>query len=299
MKICSVGIAATGMNTKSNLMTAFAVFLYPMSYAASNNLLSWCYINRTDTKKPGKLPYNPLTHEAAQSNNSQTWASICEATRAYQNGNYAGIGFMFSDSDPYTGIDLDRCRDLETGQIEEWAQGIIKRMNSYAEITPSGTGVHILIKAKLTGAGVKRAVDGHEIEIYDRARYFTMTGEHIPETPTTIQERQDYIIELYEQVKQAHNSTSRKANTDEEIISKAKSNKKIGAKFCALFDGKTEAHTSTSEADMALCGIIARYTTDPEQIERIARQSRLHRPNGTNGDYLRRTISKAIANSRE
>jgi putative DNA primase/helicase len=67
-----------------------------------------------------------------------------------------GIGYVFSAEDPYTGIDLDKCRDPETGTIEEWAQEIIISLRSYTEISPSGRGVHIIVRGKLPPEGRRK-----------------------------------------------------------------------------------------------------------------------------------------------
>jgi primase-polymerase (primpol)-like protein len=61
---------------------------------------------------------------------------------------YCGVGFVFSSDDPYVGIDLDGCRNPQTGYIEPWALEIVRRLNSYTEISRSGTGLHIIAKGR-------------------------------------------------------------------------------------------------------------------------------------------------------
>jgi primase-polymerase (primpol)-like protein len=74
----------------------------------------------------------------------KTWCSYEKAKEALQSGKFTGIGFVFNEDNPYVGVDLDKCRDKETGEIDEWAQKIITEINSYTELSPSGTGVHII-----------------------------------------------------------------------------------------------------------------------------------------------------------
>ena len=100
-----------------------------------------------------------------------------------------GLGFVFSDDITIVGIDLDKCRDSDTGEIEEWAQKIIDTVSSYTEISPSGTGVHILVGGELPPGGNRK---GH-VEMYDSDRYFTVTGAHVEGTPTEIRKCQDEI----------------------------------------------------------------------------------------------------------
>jgi putative DNA primase/helicase len=106
-----------------------------------------------------------------------------DAYRASE-GYYAGIGFVFSSADPYTAIDLDHCRDTETGEIARWAKKIIERVEGgYLEVSPSDDGVHIIVEGNTRDGGRSRRkvrVDGEvvgEVEMYSRGRYFTITGE--------------------------------------------------------------------------------------------------------------------------
>ena len=129
-------------------------------------------------RNAGKVPMNPRTGKNASPADRQTWGTLQEALDACSRYNLAGVGFVFSADDPYCGVDLDHCRDQKTGEIKGWARLIVDRLQGYAEISPSGTGVHIIIKAKLPdGAKHKKTLpDGGAVEFYDSGRYFTMTG---------------------------------------------------------------------------------------------------------------------------
>jgi putative DNA primase/helicase len=116
-------------------------------------------------------PYTPNTNRRASSTDLMTWRSFEEATIALDTGQFDGAGFVFSSADPYTGIDLDGCRDPETGEIGPEGQEIIDALDGYTEVSPSGTGVHIIVRGKLE-RGRKRGW----IEAYSCERYFTMTG---------------------------------------------------------------------------------------------------------------------------
>jgi primase-polymerase (primpol)-like protein len=124
-----------------------------------------------------KVPYNAKNGQKAKSNNPGTWSDFNTAYTRYKNSNgkYDGIGFVPSENDPFTGVDLDHCRDAATGTIDDWAKNIIERLHSYTELSPSGTGIRIFIKAKLPPGRRKR---GH-IEVYDTKHYLTMTGHRL------------------------------------------------------------------------------------------------------------------------
>ena len=87
---------------------------------------------------------------------------------------YDGIGYVFCDACPYSGVDLDGCRDPETGAVEEWAQRLIDAASDegYIEVSPSGNGVHIIVEGVVRGGAVKRGT----IEMYSSKRFFTVTG---------------------------------------------------------------------------------------------------------------------------
>lgn len=93
-------------------------------------------------------------------------------------------------------VDLDHCRNPQTGVIEPWARRIISRLKSYAEVSPSGTGIHIFgIGALPHDAKSQQKV--YKLEIYDRKRFSTVTGHHVPETPDDLQRFEPELLELY------------------------------------------------------------------------------------------------------
>jgi putative DNA primase/helicase len=127
--------------------------------------------------KSAKVLYDPLTARRASVTDSRTWRSFDEACAALEIGDYAGLGFVFSSGDPFVGIDLDGCRDPETGELQEWAERVIEGLGGYAEVSPSGTGVHIIVRGRLPeGARNRRAGEQGNIEAYAQARFFTVTG---------------------------------------------------------------------------------------------------------------------------
>lgn len=131
--------------------------------------VNWKYA--WDGKKWTKHPHNPRKRRKASSTDLLTWSTFPEVLEAYKAEKYNGIGFMFCSGDPYVGVDLDACVDPDTGQISPWATQIVEGLDSYAELSPSGEGIHIIVKGKVPSP-VKRT----RIEIYSIERYFTMTG---------------------------------------------------------------------------------------------------------------------------
>ncbi|MBZ5581438.1 MAG: primase C-terminal domain-containing protein [Acidobacteriia bacterium] len=150
----------------------------PDSLAELDQWIVWRY-ERRDGGKPTKVPYQ-INGSHASSTDAKTWCSWDEALESWrENPNrWSGIGFVFSPGDPYFGIDLDDCIDA-AGQLKPWAQPIMERyFDSYAEISPSGRGIKIWGKGSLPGGGAAFPLGDGRVEIYDQARYFTVTGNH-------------------------------------------------------------------------------------------------------------------------
>lgn len=157
----------------------------PPELKALHQWVGWSVEEREG--KPTKVPKNPKTGGNAQADNPATWGTYNQALKHYEshrNKGIAGIGYMFSADDPYTGTDIDHCRDPETGQLKYCAQVLIEYLDSYSEASPSGTGIHIITKAKWPkNAGNSKTLPcGMKIEVFDRLRYFTMTGHHLEGT---------------------------------------------------------------------------------------------------------------------
>jgi putative DNA primase/helicase len=121
-------------------------------------------------EKPDKVPYSAKTGRKASSTDLMTWSTFEEALEAYEHGEYAGVGFVFSTGDPYTGVDLDGCVDKQTSEVAAWAMEIVHYFNSYTELSATGTGLHIIVRGDVPN---RRKGD---VEVYSSKRFFTMTG---------------------------------------------------------------------------------------------------------------------------
>ncbi len=214
----------------------------------------------------------------------------------------------FTDSDPYSGVDIDNCRDPDTGQIAEWAWEVIQALDSYTEISPSGTGIHIIVRGKLpAGQGNQAALHGGKVEMFSRARYFTFTGAHVAGTPAEIYDRQAELLELHGRlfgkrstVENIPTPSPALLPSDDELITKARQAQN-GSKFERLWNGQWEGdYPSQSEADLALCSLLAFWTgRDVVRIDRLFRRSGLMRKKWLRKDYREETMAKAIENTTE
>jgi hypothetical protein len=264
------------------------------------NWVAWKYVPSKGGKsdKPRKLPIDPKTGSAAKINDPSTWASLDEAVERMGSDQCAGVMFAVVGDGPYTGIDLDSCRDPQSGAIQADAQRIVESLQTFTEISPSGTGLHLIARGKLPKGGRHKG----KVEMYDSGRFLTMTGWHLAGTPATIEDRNNQIALLHAEIfgiqETTKSSKPKKRLTDAQVLKKA-SNAKNGDQFEALWNGTHSAYDSQSEADLALCGMLAFWTGgDAGRVDQLFRQSGLMRSkwDEVHGEqtYGQTTIEKAL-----
>ena len=274
--------------------------------ARMKELGQWvCWRHEVRAGKPTKVPYSPSSGARARSDDRSTWGTFDEAKEASEKG-YDGVGFVFTAQDPFCGVDLDRCLNPETGEIEPWAAEIVDELDSYTEVSPSGIGLHVIVRAKLPEGGRRKG----GIEMYDRGRFFTVTKRHLPVASRQVEHRQDQIDALHarlfrnaplEIAPSSVPSVASGANglDDEEILRRARSAAN-GERFATLWAGDRSGYASDSEADLALCSMLAFWTgPDEGRIDSLFSRSGLVREKWDREDYRKRTISRALDGSRE
>ena len=275
------------------------VSLIPAELMPLSHWVGWRLVQRDG--KPTKVPVDPKSGNNADTTDDRTWGDCELATRAVEKFKLNGIGFVFTGA-PYTGVDLDDCRDPKTGAIQGWAMKIIKQLDSYTESSPSGRGAHTLVRAKLPPGRRRKG----KVEMYDTGRYFAMTGHHIAGTPTSIEDRQTQLEALHEQVfhpvekneaRNPHAAHVQPVSIDDKALIDRACRAGNGDKFRRLWSGEWQGeYPSQSEADQALCTHLAFWAgKDPDRIDRLFRQSGLMREKWDRDDYRNNTINAACA----
>jgi len=230
--------------------------------------LSCWVVSRDD-----KIPRNPKTGNNAMSNNPSTWGTFEEAIEAKKKYGCDQIGFVFDAKYGYFGVDLDHCID-KTDFCDEF----VETLQSYAEISKSGSGLHIICKGTLPAGNRRKG----GVEMYSNGRYFICTGN-------LYNEKYKDIVDCTESIKILHSKwlptdTIKVVEyepidlEDEDIIQKAQ-NCRTGYLFDMLYSGNWEGvYPSQSEADLAFCNLLAFWTQkDATQMDRIFRSSGLYR----------------------
>jgi hypothetical protein len=222
--------------------------------------------------KPTKVPYIAGTNQRASTTDPATWTSL-ENALALKNGD-AGIGFVLTLDAGIVGIDIDGCRNPLTGEITTWGKRIVERLRTYTEISPSGEGLHLFVNGVLP-AGARKS---GSLEMYASGRFFTVTGDRLDGAPDTIEQGD---------VAWLHRLLAAR------VFDFAKN-----PKLENLLNGDASSYPSQSEADLALCSLLARLGLPEADIDSAFRLSALFREKWTEarGDstYGRDTIRTAL-----
>ena len=276
-------------------------------------LKQWVIWGVPGAQRP-KAPYSP-GGEAAKANDAATWSGFDEAVQAVNEGRARGIGFEFAGG--YAGIDLDHVLD-QSGKLADFAADIVQTMNSYTELSPSGTGLHILFRLNvpLSEIGGRNRDSKLGLEVYDTGRYFTVTGNAYgkpkPIADRTAELKQVYARYLADTGEKTQTapplpSPPVKASLDDLTDSELWDfmfNAGHGGDIRALYNcdiaGKPYLNDH-SRADLALCNHLAFYTgRDARRMDGMFRQSGLMRAKWDerhgSQTYGEMTIQKAIDN---
>jgi replicative DNA helicase len=211
--------------------------------------------------KEVKLPIRP-DRTPASSADPSTW---CRFDQLATEG-VSGIGFVFSLDDPYIGIDLDGCRDPKTGQLESWAADTIAKMATYAEVSPSKSGVKLIGTTDETWTHQNKAsVDspGHGgksagVEVYDRGRYFALTGKVLPgyESIADVTESLAWLAERFSMRRTQPTICGRDVASHTPLVERA-------AKYLAKMDASVSGSGGHNTAWRAACAMVQGFGLSP------------------------------------
>jgi hypothetical protein len=265
---------------------------------------------RFEPKPGGKLDKPPYSVAGgrkpikADPTNPDNWATFEEALAAYRRGDVDGIGFVFSEYDPFSVIDQDDVIDAATGETSARASEIVANFPTFWEVSTRGTGLHGICIADKPGSRCRRG----NVEIYDGlsgARFMVITGHTIgPESD--IRDCQRQIDALYKNTFEAEAKARHKSPPPpappgtrilepEELIEKAR-NSRAGKKFTKLFDhGERSGYPGNSEADMALINMLAFWCAgDADYMAEMFRHSALYRPKDKHAGYVRISVNNCL-----
>lgn len=253
---------------------------------------------------PDKVPINPRTGKVADPADPSTGGSFVEAV----NSGMQNIGFILGENDPFTIIDLDdpfsrkdkspiREFDPDFGEALQIAKRHSKIYNAfantYAELSQSGKGIHIVMRAS-----IPRGVRRDKVELYSSLRYMIFTGRVLRNLPVT--DCQDLTTKLFLEIGNAVDETGdlleEDALCEDSAIWKMATRAENAEKFIALCSGNLAGfnYESQSEADFALLSMLCFYTRSNEQVRRMFRETALgQRTKAVKNDvYINRSLKR-------
>lgn len=254
-----------------------------------------------------KTPINPATGQNAKPNDPATWGTLEAAQAAVSRFGLRGVGVLLGDG--LCGIDIDHCRDPDTGVLSDMAREIIDGMQTYAEESPSGTGVHLLFTGQKPAGACRKSSIG--LEMYDGGRYFTVTGKALNDL--AIEERTAQCAAVHAKYLAKPEAPRVPApavvwqkvdRSDEELLRTACA-ARDGERFAALYAGNWQAYyNSHSEADLSFCNLLAFWLgADVERMDHVFRTSGLMRPKWDERrgakTYGRWTLERAVSDCQE
>ncbi len=288
----------------------------PLELKQLSHWVGWKYMQRPGEDHKRKVPINAMDGQPAKSNDPVTWCDFDTACLGKERFGLDGIGFMFS-GDGIFGIDIDHCYDPETRELDPAAAEIIETVQSYTELSPSGTGIHILCKGALPEGRKRRGA----VEMYSTLRYFTVTGNQFGlEYPfSDCTERVAVMHRKYLGEEETAGGAQKAAlpipagrgtNADMTVdaILRRMFDSKHGQKLQDLYNGSWEQYGigdgSQSSADQAFCNTLAFWCRcDAALMDAIFRRSRLYRQKWDKRrgakTYGQITIDRAIKDCRD
>ena len=277
---------------------------FPHELKEQKRWCNWKFVTRDG--KETKLPINAATGELAKSNDESTWSDF--ETAIANADESTGVGYFFKK--PYIGIDIDNVGY----EIERYKNGdhednivseFVNTLGSYSEISPSGNGIHILLKGQLPSHGRRRG----NVELYDGGRFFTTTFNSIGGYNHIVDDSEmgkiNYLHKKYISPTKVivlpnnNHGLSGHDLSDLEVISRIHHSKQSMNFDRLLKGGWEEDYDSQSEADMAMANILAFWTAkNYVQMDRIFRDSSLMRDKWDEKrgktTYGQATLNKAI-----
>lgn len=266
-------------------------FFIPETMKKYNNWLVWCKEGEGHFRK---MPYDPRTGRRADPTAPCCDYDTAQAFFEY-GGEYDGIGFTFTEDNPFTFIDLDHCCD-EAGELTPFAQEVADMFaDCYAEMSQSEEGLHIICIGS-----VPRAVKRDEIEIYSCKRYCAMTGNAINHNEP--QEAQERLTRLFNTYKTKEAPNEPQTSAEDRLYRRVSANGIIevikhsrqGEKFMRLHEGNLQGYESPSNAVQAYIDILNHFTAgDEEIITEVLKQGYFATTKHAGADYIARSIRKA------
>lgn len=255
-------------------------------------LPQWCVWRSEPNKKggnPKKMPYS-VKGGPASSTDPKTWSRFEDALELYRSGDWSGLMFAVTEGDPYVFVDIDHCRNTKNKTLKKDAQKVLDGLQSYSEVSVSGTGIHVLVKAQKPDDKCRQG----GFECYSQKRFAALTGRVLKNYPPSIEDRQQELNDFYkERISISQSDTNRAVSAvpvPEEKLQRILENRKA----VAIYKGDHTKYGSQSEADLALCNIAVKEGLTESECRTLIETARENSGASSKHDgYFRITYQRA------
>ena len=271
----------------------------PESLKENAGFLLWRY--ETVKGRRTKVPYS-IRGIRADATKRSSFSPFEEVRALFDKGGYDGIGIFIDRT--FSAVDIDHC--ITDGVLSDLAKDIVRRLDSYTETSPSGKGVRIIMDTSGVEFDRKRYYVNNRsigVEVYTQKKFVSVTGNVLEDKP--IRSCGEEFLAFMDKYMGKPEPIESKVEapgsflSDESVLSKAM-NATNGEKFRKLWEGDISGYPSHSEAELALCSVLAFYCGgDMEQMDRIYRTSSLCNAKWDREDYRQSTLEKAVFGIRE
>jgi len=254
---------------------------------------------RAEPNKKGGKPRKVPRHVNGAGKGSPTdptkWGNHAQAVATHElrrelpieRGGVTGVALALGEG--IMGIDLDRVRDADNGELLPWAAAAVemwKRIGAWVEVSHSGTGVHAVLLGQGEPTWANKPTphpDGGSVECYWEGRYFVVTGEalHLPERLPTLQPMSELHMWLGEMLQRDERPAQPMTTPRSVAASSAPRDRKYGLaaleQECAALASTPEGgrNTQLNSAAFAVGQLVAGGALDElEAVQRLTQAAR-------------------------
>ena len=254
----------------------------PTQFRERKQWVLWRYEAGADGRL-NKIPINALTGANAKANDESTWCDFDTAVLRRKEDH--GLGYEFSKDDPWVGIDLDGCRNPDTGEVAAWASEELAKLNSYSEVSPSLTGVKVWIVGKspldrgrkVQPEHLERICDKKPgVEVYEKGRFFAVTGKLLPGMPADPQPRQAELEDLcrryFGEERKPQEAATKPAQSSGGIIVSAISAKERASKYVAKMEPAISGQGGHDRTYTVACRLVIGFNLSKDDALDVLRE---------------------------
>lgn len=251
-----------------------------------------------------KLPFQICGNKNAKSNDPETWSSLDDAVDALDDESIAARGFQLAfelATCGLVGLDLDDCRDPETGDTLPWADDLLNRIREFAyiEISPSETGFKAIIHGeKPAGMGSRFKYDeGSKLEVFDHNRFWAWSGNTIVNNLPELRddETDDQCHWVLSGIMAEHARENAPERPQEAVSERSACNASNNAyERAAAYVGRMDATNGERNNTLLMVVQHARsFQLDPSEVSRLALEWNANLADPLDVDEVARTVDSA------